>query len=155
MAHKNIGLKSLQALFKRHEFERLANRHCTTPKTRKLSHWQHFWFWVYASTNQVRSLRDGVTQFNQHPEKFSQLGFGGEFKLSTLSEANSHRTSVLYEKMFLSKLSMLKAKHQRAFAFTERILPVILIFCAVVINFPKIIPSRWSAYPIFWSFSMS
>lgn len=114
MAHKNIGLKSLQALFKRHEFERLANRHCTTPKTRKLSHWQHFWFWVYASTNQVRSLRDSVTQFNQHPEKFSQLGFGGEFKLSTLSEANSHRTSVLYEKMFLSKLSMLKAKHQRA-----------------------------------------
>lgn len=100
MGHKNILFQRLQQQISRHDFESICGRYFSRESTRVLSHKNHFMFLMYCVLNQVKSLREGVENFNHNLERLYHLGFTRKVSLSTVSEANSRRTSDFYKELF-------------------------------------------------------
>lgn len=107
MAHKKISFTKLQGQINRHEFQALAKEHFPPNTGRKLSHWNHFSFWMYALVTKSKSLRSAVKTLNAVPEKKYHMGFGS-IKVSTISEANTKRSHEFYQKLFFRILGQVR-----------------------------------------------
>lgn len=99
MAHQKINFVRLQQQIDRHEFRALEKAHFAPNSGRRLSHWGHFSFWLFALARQAASLRDAVSGIAAAPEKFYHAGLK-PVPLSTVSEANSKRSAVMYRELF-------------------------------------------------------
>lgn len=99
MAHQKINFVRLQQQIDRHEFRALEKVHFPANSGRKLSHWGHFSFWLFALAKQAASLRDAVSGMAAAPEKFYHAGLK-PVSLSTVSEANSKRNPAMYRDLF-------------------------------------------------------
>jgi len=103
MAHQKIHFLRLQQKIDRHEFRALEKVHFPANSGRRLSHWAHFSFWLFALARQATSLRDAVTAMAAVPEKFYHAGLKS-VRLSTVSEANSKRNPAMYCELFFLML---------------------------------------------------
>ena len=103
MAHQKINFVRLQQQIDRHEFRALEKVHFQANSGRRLSHWGHFTFWLFALAKQAASLRDAVSGIAAAPEKFYHAGLK-PVPLSTVSEANSKRNAVMYRELFFLML---------------------------------------------------
>jgi putative transposase len=109
MAHQKINFVRLQQQIDRHEFRALEKVHFPANSGRKLTHWGHFTFWLFALAKQATSLRDAVAGVAAAPEKFYHAGLK-PVPLSTVSEANSKRSPEMYRELFFRMLE--KCRHQ-------------------------------------------
>lgn len=103
MAHQKINFVRLQQQIDRHEFRALEKVHFPANSGRRLSHWGHFSFWLFALARQAASLRDAVSGIAAAPEKFYHAGLK-PVSLSTVSEANSKRNPAMYRDLFFLML---------------------------------------------------
>lgn len=121
MAYKRTSFSRLQQQFNRHEFRELEKKHFPGNSGRKLTHWGHFSFWMYALLTRARSLRFAVDQLNAMPEKLYHMGLKS-VKLSTLSEANKKRTYEFYQALYFVILHRLKKSLPRKLKKIIRVL---------------------------------
>jgi len=121
MAYKRTSFSRLQQQFNRHEFRELEKKHFPANSGRKLTHWGHFSFWMYALLTRARSLRFAVDQLNAMPEKLYHMGLKS-VKLSTLSEANTKRTFEFYRSLYFVILHRLKKSVPRKLKKVIRVL---------------------------------
>lgn len=121
MAHKRTSFSRLQQQFNRHEFRELEKKHFPANSGRRLTHWGHFSFWMYALLTKAKSLRCAVDQLNAMPEKLYHMGLKS-VKLSTISEANTKRTFEFYRSLYFVVLHRLKKSIPRGVKKVIRIL---------------------------------
>ena len=121
MAHKRTSFSRLQQQFNRHEFRELEKKYFKPNSGRKLTHWGHFSFWMFALVTKAKSLRFAVHQLNAMPEKLYHMGLRS-VKLSTISEANMKRTHEFYRALFFAILHRLKKSVPRSLKKAIRVL---------------------------------
>ncbi|MCB1202329.1 MAG: IS4 family transposase [Leptospiraceae bacterium] len=121
MGHQNTSFSQLQRQFDRHEFGALAQKHFKANSGRRLTHWGHFSFWMFALLTKAKSLRFAVEQLNAMPEKLYHMGFKS-VKLSTISEANSKRSYEFYRSLFFVIFYRLKKSLPRTVQKAIRVL---------------------------------
>lgn len=121
MAHQRTSFSRLQQQFNRHEFRELEKRYFPANSGRRLTHWGHFSFWMYALLTRAKSLRCAVDHLNAMPEKLYHMGLKS-VKLSTISEANTKRNFEFYRSLYFVILHRLKKSIPRGLKKVIRVL---------------------------------
>ena len=139
MAHTKILFQKVNNKISRYVFENVNKRYFSSKSSRTFTHRNHFTFLVYCILTQVKSLREGIDNFQSLENKLYYLGFSATPKLSTVSEANSKRTYKFYEELFSILLSDTHKK------IKNKIKPIIKIMDSsiITVNHPK---AEWAKY---------
>jgi hypothetical protein len=96
--------------FPRYEFELLVKKHGAEKGAKGFSSWTQFVAMLFCQVAKADSLRVICNGLSCCAGKLVHLGVRNAPKRSTLSYANSHRTSALYEELFWKALDRFRAK---------------------------------------------
>jgi putative transposase len=100
MAHCSTLTGQLLQLILRHVFDHLVDTHAWQgPDTRKFTYWSHLTAILFGQWSGRKSLRYIVFSINRLGHKLYHLGLS-EVKRSTLSDANTLRPAVIFEKTY-------------------------------------------------------
>ncbi len=103
MAHNNTLFSLLLKFLPRRKFAEIVSKHEGDKGNRGFTCWDQFIGMLYGQINSCKSLRDTVTQFNTFDQRFYHLGTR-DIPRSTLSDANSNRSSDIFKELFESVL---------------------------------------------------
>jgi hypothetical protein len=124
--------------FPRDEFEELVYKHGADARAKGFTAWTQFVAMLFCHAAKADSLREICNGLSCCLGKLMHLGVKNAPKRSTLSYANAHRPAALYEDLFWSALSRLRAKEggigRRAqqFRFKNKLLSLdttVISFC--------------------------
>lgn len=107
----------LLKLCPRYQFDRAVERHEGDRYVKTFTTWQQYIAMLYSQITQKDSLRDIVTGFSSHANRWYHLGVTGVHK-STLSDANTKRDYRIFEDTFyhlLTRCKQLTPKHNFRF----------------------------------------
>ena len=108
MAHCNTVLNQVVALFKRHEFNALANKYHVGQNFRSFNRWSQFMAMLVCQLTGRKSLRDVVDNLKVQGHKLYHLGMKNVSR-STLSRVNDDQPAELYKALFCKMLSRCQA----------------------------------------------
>jgi len=114
---KNTIFNQLLQLIYRYNFKKCVNRYDGDKYTKRLSCWQQFVVLLYSQARGLKSLREITISLRSQYRKWYHLGLTNVAR-STLSDANSNRSSDIYRDLFydlLSKCQSLSPKHRFRF----------------------------------------
>lgn len=108
MAHFNTVLNQLTALFPRHDFETLAQKHHCGQRFRSFSRWSQFLAMTVAQLSGRKSLRDLVSNLEAQGRRIYHLGMRKTSRV-TLARVNEQQPYGLYQGLFSSLLTRCQA----------------------------------------------
>ena len=118
MNKSNTLLGQILDLVPRHQFEKLVKEHKTEKGAKGFSSWSHFTTMLFAQLSGqsgLRSIEDGI---NRQGKALYHLGIPRLVKRSTISYANTNRSSDLFEQLFYSILKLVPiGKQSHGFKF--------------------------------------
>jgi hypothetical protein len=100
---KNTVFSQVVQLLSRREFRKIVSRCDGDKHTRKMDCWQQLMILLYAQIKELTSLREIETSLSSHVDDWESIGIGTVAR-STLSDANTKRSSEIYEGLFNSFL---------------------------------------------------
>ncbi len=103
MAYHTTILKQMLQLISRHEFQSIVNRHHGDHRVRKLLCWDQFIHLLIAQLGGRDSLRETISASYSLVSKLYHLGTK-KLCRSTLSDANTKRSSEIYRELFFQTL---------------------------------------------------
>ena len=107
-------------------FHRIGRRTQANRYTKKFTAWDHFVAMAFAQVAQAQSLREVCDGLHCAVGKVSHLGIRNLAKRSTLSYANEHRSSVLFQELFADLVGRLPAgrphRPKKPFRFKNKLL---------------------------------
>lgn len=108
MSQVNTIMSELLRLFPRYEFEKLESKYNGNHYTKYFSSWQQLIVLLFSQAGKKDSLRDIETSLSVHHSKWYHIGLQG-IKRSTLSDAMSKRSYLIYEGLFYKLLDKCKS----------------------------------------------
>lgn len=121
MRYQATIFESLLKELPRHRFDHLVDKHQSDYRCRRLPSWTHLVSLIFAQLSGAQSLRELETGLNSHANMFYHLGIGKVCR-STLSDANAHRSSELFEDVFGLLLGRLQGQMKRQLKEGEEVL---------------------------------
>ena len=116
MVTHTIFNQLLQLIY-RYNFKKCVNRYDGDKYTKRLSCWQQFVVLLYSQARGLKSLREITISLRSQYRKWYHLGLTNVAR-STLSDANSNRSSDIFQDVFydlLAKCQSLSPKHRFRF----------------------------------------
>jgi transposase len=104
MQHRNTVLYAILNYLPWQTFEKLVLRCESDKHVRTLPTKAHFIALAYGQLAGLSGLRETVTALNSHAAQLYHVG-GCEVRRSTLSDANAHRPSTIFEQLFASVMA--------------------------------------------------
>lgn len=98
MQYQSTVLRQLLKVIPRGRFERIAARHRSGRKKRRLAAWDHVVAMVYAQLSGAKSLRELERVLERHPGALAHLGLA-RVRRATLADANATRPAALFEEI--------------------------------------------------------
>lgn len=98
------------ALFDRHDFRKLVDKHGNDKHSKGFSSWEHFVSMLFCQLGKAQSLREICGGLASCTGKVVHLRMKDAPKRSTLSYANEHRDSRLFEDLFYQLLEKCQKK---------------------------------------------
>ena len=108
MSQVNTIMSELLRLFPRYEFEKLENKYNGNHYTKYFNGWQQLIVLLFSQAGKKDSLRDIGTSLSVHHSNWYHIGLQG-IKRSTLSDAMSKRSYMIYEGLFYKLLDKCKS----------------------------------------------
>ncbi len=109
MKHSNTVFHQLLKYLPRHRFQETVNRHQGDRRIRSMSCWDQLTALLFGQLTGSRSLRDLVTGFNSKSAHHYHLGTR-TIRRSSLSDANSHRPTAVFQETFFYLLEQVRNK---------------------------------------------
>ncbi|MHB8762752.1 MAG: IS4 family transposase [Deferrisomatales bacterium] len=113
-------------LVDRAAFHRIVRRTKANRYTKRFTAWDHFVSMVFAQVAQAKSLREVCDGLHCAVGKVTHLGIQNLAKRSTLSYANEHRSSTLFQELFADLATRLPAalpqRPKKPFRFKNKLL---------------------------------
>jgi hypothetical protein len=107
-------------------FNRIVRRTEANRYTKKFTAWDHFVSMAFAQVAQAKSLREVCDGLHCAVGKVAHLGIQNLAQRSTLSYANEHRSSVLFQELFADLAKRLPAslpdRPKKPFRFNNKLL---------------------------------
>ena len=123
MARGKITFQKLQEFISRYDFEVLEKKHFSgRSAARSLSQMAHFKIIAFGIIEGIKTLRECVTRFNSYKEYFYHLGINKQIAISTLSEANTKRSSDFYRDLFFHLLKKTQGKFKNELKLALKVL---------------------------------
>ena len=101
---KNTIFNQIMQLLSRQEFRKIVEKHNGDKYTKKIDCWQQLMILLYMQIKDLKSLREIETSLKSHTNKWHILGLESVAR-STLSDANTYRSSEIFEDVFYSFLA--------------------------------------------------
>jgi hypothetical protein len=117
MAHANSIFSQFLSLIPRQNFYKLARKHTTGRKERKLSRWSQLVILMFIQLTERKSLRAGVRNITIMRSKTYHLGVN-KVARSTFSDANNKRPAMFFKELFdhvLAKAGKITRGHKFRF----------------------------------------
>jgi len=117
---RNTVFQQLLQLLSRYDFKKCVNHHEGDKYTKRFDCWQQLIVLLFAQAKGLDSLRDIEVSLRSHYKKWYHLGLTSVAK-STLADANSNRSSDIFQDVFyslLAKCRELAPKHKFKFKNT-------------------------------------
>lgn len=109
MKHSNTVFHQLLKYLPRHRFQEAVDRHQGDRRIRSMSCWDQLTALLFGQLTGSRSLRDLVTGFNSKSAHHYHLGTR-TVRRSSLSDANSHRPTAVFQETFFYLLEQVRNK---------------------------------------------
>lgn len=100
MNKHNTILGQMLDFIPRSQFQKLVKKHQTERGAKGFSSWTHFASMLFGQLSRQSGLSSIQHGMNKQRSSFYHLGLTSEIKRSTLSYANKHRDSKLFEDLF-------------------------------------------------------
>jgi len=109
LKHSNTVFHQLLKYLPRHRFQEAVDRHQGDRRIRSMSCWDQLTALLFGQLTGSRSLRDLVTGFNSKSAHHYHLGTR-TVRRSSLSDANSHRPTAVFQETFFYLLEQVRNK---------------------------------------------
>lgn len=118
MYHSNTLFGQLLSFLPKNRFNQFVGQHEADRYFKKMTSWSQFVILIYAQATGKDSLREIETGFNTHEGSWYHLGIKSVAR-SSISYANNHRSSEIFEKLFYALLKQCQevASSDREFKF--------------------------------------
>lgn len=113
MNKHNTILGQMLDFIPRSQFQKLVKNHQTERGAKGFSSWAHLVSMLFGQLSRQSGLRSIQHGINKQRSSFYHLGLTSEIKRSTLSYANTHRDSKLYEDLFYHLVEKLPNKQDK------------------------------------------
>jgi hypothetical protein len=105
---QNTIFNQIVQLLSRRDFKNIVSAYDGDKYTKTLDCWQQLMTLLYAQIKDLKSLREIVTSLKSHSEKWQTIGLESIAR-STLADANSGRSSKIFEELFYTFLQKCQA----------------------------------------------